>query len=40
MRALLAAIERETGNESVPELVDLAKKADEVAAEMLRREAN
>ncbi len=37
MRALLAAIEREAANRGAMEVVDLAKKADEAAPEMLRR---
>lgn len=39
LRAILAAIQREAGNRGVAEVVDLAQRADQMVAEMLRREA-
>ena len=40
LRAILAAFKREAGNAAQPDLLHLAVEADELAAEMLRREAN
>lgn len=37
MRALLAALQREATSRGVAEMVDLVKKVDELAAELLRR---
>lgn len=37
IRALLAAISREAGNRGADELVDLVGRADELAADLLRR---
>jgi hypothetical protein len=38
MRAMLAALQRELANKGAGDLIDLAKQADEIAKEMLKRE--
>jgi len=40
MRDLLAAILREAGNRGIEEIVDLAGRADKLAADLLQQETN